>query len=115
MVVCIILGLLGLYITFIRKYLSRKDKNKELSIKYWLSDNWQELSQSLALFIALMIILTQNGTIVNIDQWFNSKFFPGEFQLPAKEILAFVFGWGITEIMYVMNRKKRTWVEKNKV
>ena len=110
----IILGLLGLYVTFIRKYLSRKDKTKNLSISYWFKDNWQEFSQSLAFFIAIMIILLDKSTMINIDQWFNQKFFPGEFQFPAKELLAFVIGWGINEIVYVMNRKKRAWVEKNK-
>ena len=110
----IILGLLGLYVTFIRKYLARRDKTKNLSISYWFKDNWQELSQSLAFFIAIMLILVQKETIINLDQWFNDKFFSGEFQLPAKEILAFVIGWAINEIVYVMNRKKRAWVEKNK-
>lgn len=113
MIKLILLGLLGLYVTFMRKYVSRVNKQKELSISYWFKDNWQELSQSLAFFIAIMIIMVDNSTLVNIDQWFNEKFFPGLFELPAKEILSFLIGWGINEIVYVMNRKKRDWVKEN--
>lgn len=110
----IILATLGLYITFMRKYRSRSKKDS-FSFKYWINDNWVELSQSVALLTAMLIILISNDAVVNLDTVFEKIPFPGEFHFPGKEVLSFLLGFAITEIMYWLNNRKKRWVKDNTI
>ena len=104
---------LGLIFTFARMYGSRKKKDN-FDLKFWIRDNWPELVQSTALLIALMMILVSDEAIIDIqpilDRWTGHS-----VVLPTKQVLSLLLGWGITEIIYFTNKKKKQWVENKQL
>jgi sterol desaturase/sphingolipid hydroxylase (fatty acid hydroxylase superfamily) len=108
-----ILAILGLYITFMRKYVARRNK-QGFNFEYWIKDNWPELSQSVALLLACMIILVSKDSIIDLNAWMAHKF-PAlsESSFNWKWIVSFLLGFSITEIMYWLNKRKRNWTKEN--
>jgi len=104
----ILLAILGLYITFTRKFVLRKSKN-QFSFIFWLKDNWVELSQSLALLISLMVLLVLEDTVINLNK-INIPL--GEASVSPKPLLSFLLGFSVTEIMYWLNNRKKHWIKK---
>jgi len=51
-----IIALLGIFASFLVKYINKKDKTSTLSISFWFKDNLPELSVSVIFMVILMII-----------------------------------------------------------
>ena len=64
----ILLNIIGVIIFFLNRFVGRKDKNKELSISFWIKDNWGELL-IIALFdLALMMLVFIGGIELNFEK-----------------------------------------------
>lgn len=102
-----ILNLIGIVAYFIGRYSNRKNKTIKRSASFWLNDNWPELTQTLLLNIALMIILEMDAVEVKLDSFFSENI-PYISIDPAvgKAIIALGLGLGLTALIYSAFRKK---------
>lgn len=99
-----ILNLIGVMVYFINKYANRKNKTK-FNGKYWLNDNWPELACTLLLNIALMLLLMQPETNINIDELIKENI-PFSLQLAVKPLFSLLLGLGLSEFFYKMFKSK---------
>ena len=102
MILNVILNAIGILIFFINRFSGRKSKTKKFSLGFWLRDNFQELSTTLLLNVAFMIILNMKGgsvetLILKLPVWLQDIGIPG---------LCFVFGLGFSHVIYQMYLKK---------
>ena len=100
----ILLNIIGVLIYFINRYNKRKSKTIAFSFKYWLNDNWHEMSTIILLDIALMILLFSPGAEVNFDDLFSKL--PFGLKLPADLLMSFLLGLGLANIFYYLFKKK---------
>lgn len=104
-----ILNLIGITIYFLGKYKKRTFKTKP-SFRFWISDNWVELLQTLLLNIAIMIIISLPDVVIKIDS-FIREFVPIDFEITpmvGKAIASFATGWFFTFVIYrSVNSKKQ--------
>ena len=102
-----ILNLIGIVSYFIGRYSNRKNKTLKGTFSFWIKDNWPELSQTLLLNVALMIILQMKAVNVNLDTFFAEKIpYITIDPTVGKAIIALSLGLGITALIYSMFRKK---------
>ena len=99
-----ILNLIGVMIYFINKYANRKNKTK-FNGKYWINDNWPELATTLLINIALMLLLMQPETNINIDEWLKANV-PFALQIAIKPLFSLLLGLGLSAFLYGMFKKK---------
>ena len=99
-----ILNIIGILIYFINKYAGRRNKTK-FSFKFWFADNWPELVSTLLLNIALMLLLLQPETTINIDGWLAQNV-PFGLAIAVKPLFAFLLGLGLSSFLYGMFRRK---------
>ena len=99
-----ILNLIGVMVYFINKYANRKNKTK-FNGKYWLNDNWPELATTLLINIALMLLLMQPETNINIDEWLKDNV-PFALQIAIKPLFSLLLGLGLSAFLYGMFKKK---------
>jgi hypothetical protein len=102
-----ILFLLGTIAYFIIRYEGRTDKTKELDIKFWIRDNWVQLSGAFILdLIAMLLIMDPD---IDISGWL-IKFIPeGLVSLAVLAIPAACglgLGWGAYEFIKLFLKKK---------
>lgn len=95
-----------------RLYGTRK-KNDNFSFEFWIKDNWPELVGSTVVLIAFMMILVSDEAVIDIQPWLDTLPFPGTLIIPAKRLISLGLGLGITEIVYLINKKKKKWVERS--
>jgi hypothetical protein len=107
----ILLNILGILIYFINRYAHRGDKNKPFSVRFWLRNNWPELSTTLLLDIALMILLFAPGTEINFDQILSEL--PIKIKVPGSWLMAFLLGLGLTSLFYKLFKAKTESVKQN--
>ena len=100
----ILLNVLGVLIFFINRYNNRNKKTVAFSFKFWLRDNWHEMSTIILLDIALMILLFNPGTEVNFDDLFANL--PFGLKLPADLLMSFLLGLGLSSLFYTIFKKK---------
>ena len=102
-----LLFLLGTIAYFIIRYEGRGDKSKELDIKFWIRDNWVQLSAGFILDLIAMILLTD--TSINLEIWL-CKYVPeGLVSLTMLAIPAACglgLGWGAYEFIKLFLKKK---------
>ena len=99
-----ILNLIGVMIYFINKYANRKNKTK-FNGKFWFRDNWPELACTLLLNIALMLLLMQPETNINIDELIKENR-PFSLQLAVKPFFSLLLGLGLSAVFYKMFKSK---------
>jgi len=98
-----LLFILGTFAYFLIRYANRTDKTKEFNLKFWLKDNWPEMSVALILDVAVMIILMDADT--NITQWL-STFLPPGIVVSAKLAAGLFCGLGLGAGIYEVFKKK---------
>lgn len=99
----IVLCLLGIIIYFINRYANRSRKAKP-SLAFWLNDNWPELVTTLALNVALMIIIHLPGTTVSLDRVLAAL--PFDLTVSGIPTLCFFLGLGLTASFYRLFKQK---------
>ena len=100
-----ILNGIGIAIYFINRFANRKVKTVKASANYWLKDNWPELSSTLLINIALMILLLQQESQVNLDNSI-SEYIPFSLQLAIKPAMSLFLGLGLSALFYKFFRSK---------
>jgi hypothetical protein len=99
-----ILNIIGMLIYFIQRYAGRRNKTK-FSFRFWLNDNWPELITSILFNVALMLLLMQPETNINIDDWLKENI-PFQLQIATKPLFSLLLGIGLSALIYKMYRKK---------
>ena len=103
-----LLNALGILIFFFVKLSGRKNKDKPLSIQYWLKDNWEQLVAVLLVDIALMLLVFQGGLQFNFEKI--APMLPDGVQLAGDSALCFlvglVFAWAVYNGYKKMMMKK---------
>ena len=99
-----ILNLIGIAIYFLNKYAGRKNKTK-FNSKFWLKDNFPELASTLLINVALMLLLMQPETNINIDEWLKANV-PFALQIAIKPLFSLLLGLGLSAFLYGMFKKK---------
>jgi len=99
-----ILCLIGIFIYFLTRYANKREKNSKLSISFWVKDNWPELISTLALNMALMIIIHLPGVEVDINPVFSQL--PFSVKVAGIPTLSFFLGLGLTWAFYNMFKSK---------
>ena len=99
-----ILNLIGICIYFLSKYANRTHKAK-FNVKFWFKDNAPELLSTLLLNIALMLLLMQPETNINIDELIKENI-PFALQIAVKPLFSFLLGLGLSAFLYKMFKSK---------
>jgi len=99
-----ILNFLGISIFFINRFKQRTHKTVSFKLKYWITDNFQEMATTLLLNLALMLILSENikdGTLepilAKLPEWVTILGVPG---------ICFGLGAGLSWLLYELFRRK---------
>jgi len=98
-----ILFILGTLAYFLIRYNNRTDKIKKFNFKFWLKDNWVQLSMALILDLAAMIILLDSGT--NLTEWLKT-FMPPGIAVSTELVLSLACGLGLGAGGYEIFKKK---------
>jgi hypothetical protein len=107
----VLLNIIGILIYFINRYNKRTIRTVAFSYKYWIKDNWHEISTIILLDIALMILLFNPGTEINFDDLFSKL--PFGLKLPADLLMSFLLGLGLASLFYTIFKKKINDVKKH--
>ena len=99
-----ILNTIGILVYFITKYANRTYKTR-FSFKFWLKDNWPELSTTMLINIALMMLLMQPETNINIDEWLKANV-PFALQIGIKPAFSLLLGLGFSAGLYELFKQK---------
>ena len=99
-----ILNTIGMLIYFIQRYAGRRNKTK-FNFKFWLNDNWPELVTSVLFNVALMLLLMQPETNINIDDLIKEHV-PFALQIAIKPLFSLLLGLGLSAFLYGMFKKK---------
>ena len=99
-----ILCAIGVAIYFINRYANRTTKTVGFSLKFWINSNWPELSTTILMNIALMIIIHQPGSEASFDKLFAAL--PFSLQLAAMPLLSFLIGLGLSAVFYRLFKEK---------
>ena len=99
-----ILNTIGIAIYFLSKYANRRNATK-FSFKFWFSDNWPELVSTILLNVALMLLLLQHETTINIDEWLASNVSFG-LSVAVKPLFSFLLGLCLSSFLYKMFKNK---------
>lgn len=100
----ILLNLIGILIYFIGKYANRATKTVAFSFKFWLFDNWPEMTTTILIDVALMILLFSPGTEVNFDDLLSKL--PFGVKIAGDLLMSFLLGLGLSHLFYVIFKKK---------
>lgn len=99
-----ILNIIGMLIYFIQRYAGRRNKTK-FNFKFWLNENWPELVTSVLFNVALMLLLMQPETNINIDDLIKEHV-PFALQIAIKPLFSLLLGLGLSAFLYGMFKKK---------
>jgi hypothetical protein len=100
-----VLNFIGIAIYFINRFANRRVKTAKFTFRYWLKDNFPELSSTLLINIALMLLLMQPETNINIDEIIK-EYVPFGLELAVKPLFSFLLGLGLSSAFYSLFRKK---------
>ena len=102
-----VLNLIGIFGYFLGRYSKRKNKTK-LSGRFWISDNWVELVQTLLLNITLMLIINMNGVSFDIAKYVG-QYLPVDITIAqdvTKAAMSAALGWFLTAFIYNIIKSK---------
>lgn len=99
-----ILCLLGIVIYFMNRYANRKQKTKRGSFAFWIQDNYPELISTVALNLAIMIIIHLPGTSVSFSRVFAAL--PFDLSVAGVPTFSFLLGLGLTAAFYRLFKAK---------
>lgn len=110
MILAWIEAFIGMAISFLSKYVNRKDK-KSFDLNFWIADNWPELAQSFLGVMAVMFMLGSNDTVFDnekFDLWIRGliPWIPSGVVLPVRLAIPLLLGLVITDIIYWFNKQK---------
>lgn len=99
-----LLNIIGILVYFINRFANRTNKTAAFSLKYWLKDNWPELSTVLLIDLALMLIINSPGTEINFDEIFSKL--PFGIKVAGDLFFSFLLGLGLAALFYSIFKKK---------
>jgi hypothetical protein len=99
-----LLNLIGIMVYFINRYAGRENKKPDFSLRYWLQDNWPEISTVLLIDLAIMLLINSPGTEINFDE-FLSKL-PFGIKVAGDLFFSFLLGLGLASLFYTIFKKK---------
>jgi hypothetical protein len=100
----ILLNLIGMSIYFINRYANRADKVPSFSFSFWFKDNWPEVTTTILLDIALMILIFSPGTEISFDALFSKL--PFGIKIAGDLLMSFLLGLGLSSLFYAIFKKK---------
>lgn len=98
-----LLALIGIWMSFLVKFINRKDKNKEPNPVFWIKDNYPELLVSLLSMITLVIIFQKS----EFDNTFLSDKFPWIKSVPLDLVAAALAGYLNNALWYAIVKKAK--------
>ena len=99
--IAIILNVIGIAIYFLTRYNGRREQDKTFSLKFWVSDNWPELTITI-LFDAALVMLVMVGDIqLNVQE-----FLPDWVTSVGGLTLSFLLGLGVAASIYEVFKSK---------
>ncbi|NLG04677.1 MAG: hypothetical protein GX567_12750 [Clostridia bacterium] len=99
--IIVIFNILGIAISFLTKYNTRREQDKTFSLKFWINDNWPELAV-IALFDAAIVGLLLLGDIqINV-----TEFIPEWIAVVGNNAVSFILGLGLAAGIYSIFKKK---------
>lgn len=102
----LILNVIGILIYFIHRYTKRTKKTIGFSFKFWLKDNWPELVSTGLIDMALMILLLNKDTMVNIDQLITQYVPFIGLQVAVKPVMGLLIGLILAKAFYELFKTK---------
>jgi len=97
----ILLNMLGICIYFLSRFNKRRSKEKNFSIKFWITDNWPELLTILLVDISVMILFVTN------DISFDMASFVPDWLVNIGDLgVSWLIGLGLAYLVYNVIRKK---------
>lgn len=106
MIQTLILNIIGIMIYFINRYANRTKKTIEFSFKFWLKDNWPELACTILFDTALMILLLNKETMINIDALI-AEYVPFiGLQVAVKPVMGLLIGLLLAKAFYELFKSK---------
>lgn len=106
MIETLILNVIGILIYFINRYTKRNVKTIGFDVKYWLKDNAPELLSTALFDLALMILLLNKDTMVNIDALI-AEYVPFiGLQIAVKPVMGFLIGLILAKAFYELFKTK---------
>jgi hypothetical protein len=99
-----ILNLIGIMVYFINRYANKENKNTEFSIRYWIQDNWPEMTTVLLIDLAIMLLINSPGTEINFDELFSKL--PFGIKVAGDLFFSFILGLGLASLFYTIFKKK---------
>jgi hypothetical protein len=103
-----ILNILGILIYFAVRFDNRNNK-ETFDFKFWLSDNFPELIGTFLSNIAIMIIVIQPDSVIDLSALYE-KFIPFGLSVPAVLATSFLTGVVFSSAFYELIKK----IKKNK-
>jgi hypothetical protein len=102
----LILNIIGILIYFINRFANRTKKTVGFSFTFWLKDNWPELSSTLLFDAALMILLLQKDTMINLDALI-AEYVPFiGLQVAVKPVMGLLIGLILAKGFYELFKSK---------
>lgn len=99
--IAIILNVIGIAIYFLTRYNGRREQDKTFSMKFWIKDNWPELTITV-LFDAALVLLVMVGDIqLNVQE-----FLPDWVTSVGGLTLSFLLGLGVAASIYEVFKSK---------
>lgn len=106
MIETLVLNLIGILIYFINRYANRTKKTIGFSLKFWLKDNWPEVSSTLLFDLALMILLLNKDTIISLDALI-AEYVPFiGLQVAVKPVMGLLIGLLLAKAFYELFKTK---------
>ena len=105
--ILVIFNILGIVICFLTKYNSRREHDKTFSLKFWLNDNWPELT-IIALFdIAIVGLLLLGDIQISV-----TELIPEWIAVVGNNAISFILGLGLSATIYSIFKKKVTYTRE---
>lgn len=105
--IIVIFNILGIAISFLTKYNTRREQDKTFSLKFWINDNWPELTV-IALFDAAIVGLLLLGDIqINV-----TEFVPEWIAVIGNNAISFILGLGLAAGIYSIFKKKVAYIRE---
>ena len=96
----IILNFLGVMIYFLSRFSARKNQGR-FNPKFWLKDNWEELTIIGLVDISIMILLLSNDISLTV-----TEFLPDWVASVGDLTIAWLLGLGLASVIYNIIQKK---------
>jgi hypothetical protein len=103
----ILLNLMGILVCFITKYGNRRKKEQAFNLLFWWLDNWPELTATMLVDVALLIIYLTGD--LKIDA---SSFLPDWVGSIGSLTVSFALGLGLAALIYEVFKSKVKRVKK---